>query len=215
MNAATDPDNQDVSPKPAVNPHSLRRLVRRIFPAPWMALMILGSIVMCVLQGNYLAAWWAFIAGLGCLGSNQDSPANITDRNPKMKCPHCNSELLWSDDRGAHCDGCDEFNNETDSQAPSAPPGGSVDGCDHCDTFGGLKTYANQARLPLNGNVVCVDWCIHGIVAALNAGGVQTSACCCGHGRVLGRIDLADGRILRIENPLSEKLGGAANANES
>ena len=26
-----------------------------------------------------------------------------------MNCPHCESKLLWSEDRGAHCDGCDEF----------------------------------------------------------------------------------------------------------
>lgn len=32
----------------------------------------------------------------------------------KPKCPHCGSGLLWSEDRGAHCDGCDDFNPETD-----------------------------------------------------------------------------------------------------
>ena len=26
-----------------------------------------------------------------------------------MNCPHCNSILLFSEDRGAHCDGCDDF----------------------------------------------------------------------------------------------------------
>lgn len=31
-----------------------------------------------------------------------------------MKCPHCQSTLLWSDDRGAHCDGCEDFDPETD-----------------------------------------------------------------------------------------------------
>lgn len=76
-----------------------------------------------------------------------------------------------------------------------------VDGCDHCDTFGGAKTYANQACLPINGRIVCIDWCIHHIVAALNAGGVRTVACCCGHGRIPGRIDLEDGRILTITKP--------------
>lgn len=29
-------------------------------------------------------------------------------------CPHCKSELLTSEDRGVHCDGCDDFNPETD-----------------------------------------------------------------------------------------------------
>lgn len=70
--------------------------------------------------------------------------------------------------------------------------------CDRCDTFGGEKTYENQACLPMGGRVVCVDWCIHQIVAALNAGGIETTASCCGHGKMAGRIDLRDGRVLMI-----------------
>ena len=70
--------------------------------------------------------------------------------------------------------------------------------CDRCDECGGKKTYANQACLPLNGKVRCIDWCIHQIVAALNAGGVETVASCCGHGEKDGRIDLADGRNLVV-----------------
>ncbi len=73
-----------------------------------------------------------------------------------------------------------------------------MNGCDKCDESGGAKTYANQACLPINGKVRCIDWCIHQIVAALNAGGVETVASCCGHGKQDGRIDLADGRILTI-----------------
>lgn len=71
--------------------------------------------------------------------------------------------------------------------------------CDRCDTPGGEKTYANQACLPLNGRIVCVDWCIHHIVAALNAAGIETVASCCGHGKMDGRIDLKDGRVLVIK----------------
>ncbi len=70
--------------------------------------------------------------------------------------------------------------------------------CEKCDSPGGEKTYANQATLPLKGRVVCVDWCIHHIVAALNAGGIETVASCCGHGTRPGRIDLQDGRTLTI-----------------
>jgi hypothetical protein len=70
--------------------------------------------------------------------------------------------------------------------------------CERCDTCGGKETYANQALLPINGKVRCIDWCIHHIVAALNAGGVETLACCCGHGEQDGVITLADGRELRI-----------------
>lgn len=72
--------------------------------------------------------------------------------------------------------------------------------CDKCDTPGGLKTYEHQVLMPINGKVCCIDWCIHQIVAALNAGGVQTVACCCGHGEQEGRIDLVDGRVLIIKN---------------
>ena len=38
-------------------------------------------------------------------------PAGSDD---KIQCPHCGSGLLWSDDRGAHCDGCDEFDPKSD-----------------------------------------------------------------------------------------------------
>ena len=37
----------------------------------------------------------------------------------KIKCPHCGDTLLWSDDRGAHCDGCDAFDPERDLPPPS------------------------------------------------------------------------------------------------
>lgn len=100
---------------------------------------------------------------------------------------------------------------QTHTNAPSGHVGSGAlfgDGCEHCDTFGGEKTYKNQACLPLNGRVVCIDWCIHQIVAALNAGGVRTVACCCGHGRMPGRIDLEDGRILTISSPNTPMKGG-------
>lgn len=38
-----------------------------------------------------------------------------------MKCPHCQSTLLWSEDRGAHCDGCDEFTETSLEQQPAQP----------------------------------------------------------------------------------------------
>jgi len=76
--------------------------------------------------------------------------------------------------------------------------------CDKCDIFGGPVTFANQASMPINGRVRCIDWCIHHIVAALNAGGIETVASCCGHGEQAGRIDLADGRVLRIGEEKSD-----------
>ncbi len=45
-----------------------------------------------------------------------------------------------------------------------------------------------------------VDICIAGIVQALNDAGIHTSQSCCGHGKEPGRIDLHDGRVLRIED---------------
>ena len=70
--------------------------------------------------------------------------------------------------------------------------------CDYCDELGGIKTYKNQAKMPINGRVQCIDWCIHHIVAALNAGGVQTTDSCCGHEKMPGYIALKDGRVLAI-----------------
>ncbi|PUB82409.1 MAG: hypothetical protein DBP02_15265 [gamma proteobacterium symbiont of Ctena orbiculata] len=41
-----------------------------------------------------------------------------------------------------------------------------------------------------------VDPCIADIVQSLNDSGLQTLACCCGHGETNGRISLEDGREL-------------------
>lgn len=68
-----------------------------------------------------------------------------------------------------------------------------------CGTTPGSKeTYQEQVCMPLNGKVVCIDKCIHQIVASLNAGGVRTRACCCGHGSDTGLISLEDGREIVI-----------------
>ena len=44
-----------------------------------------------------------------------------------------------------------------------------------------------------------VDSCLVDLVESLNAGGVYTAACCCGHGNGPGKIVLHDGRILIIK----------------
>lgn len=67
-----------------------------------------------------------------------------------------------------------------------------------CGTMG---AYDDVVAMPLSGKVRTIDRCIHHIVAALNAGGVETVACCCGHGKMPGRIDLADGRVLVVMSP--------------
>jgi len=85
--------------------------------------------------------------------------------------------------------------------APSA-----IMNCANCDGPGGAKTFAKQACMPINGRVQCIDWCIHQIVAALNAGGIETVASCCGHFGQDGRIDLTDGRVLIIKrNVVSQR----------
>jgi len=49
-----------------------------------------------------------------------------------------------------------------------------------------------------------IDSCIADIVEALNAAGIYTSQCCCGHGKGDGFIDLHDGRTLIIKRGKSE-----------
>ena len=72
----------------------------------------------------------------------------------------------------------------------------STENCNFCDSPGGVKTYAHQVSMPINGRVRCIDYCIHRIVAALNAANILTVASCCGHEVMPGRIDLDDGRVL-------------------
>ena len=56
--------------------------------------------------------------------------------------------------------------------------------------------------MPIKGRVQRIDFCIHKIVAALNAGGIQTTASCCGHGEIKGNSILEDGRTLIIQKTL-------------
>jgi hypothetical protein len=81
---------------------------------------------------------------------------------------------------------------------------------DCCDgNAGSAETYANQVCMPLNGRVRGIDKCIHQIVAALNAGGVATAACCCGHGKQDGSIVLEDGRELLVRKYMTDSEGNA------
>jgi len=52
-----------------------------------------------------------------------------------------------------------------------------------------------------------VDACISDIVSALQKGGIDMLASCCGHDKGNGRIDLRDGRILYIEQALADNGG--------
>ena len=70
--------------------------------------------------------------------------------------------------------------------------------CPWCGIPAGTKTREHQVAMPLLGKVRDIDYCIHHIVAALNAGGVTTLGCCCGHRTRHGRISLEDGRQLLV-----------------
>ena len=74
----------------------------------------------------------------------------------------------------------------------------TVKSCGKCDGPGGRVTYRNQIAMPIRGKVHCIDFCIHRIVAALNAANVVTTASCCGHETIPGIINLLDGRVLAI-----------------
>jgi hypothetical protein len=55
-------------------------------------------------------------------------------------------------------------------------------------------SHTGAARWDMKG----VDRCIAPIVEALNAHGILTEGCCCGHGKIPGSIMLQDGRELVI-----------------
>ena len=71
--------------------------------------------------------------------------------------------------------------------------------CKHCDVPGGEKTCEYQVCMPINGRVRAIDFCIHPIVAALNAAGIETFTSCCGHEQLKGMIGLKDGRTLIVQ----------------
>lgn len=55
-----------------------------------------------------------------------------------------------------------------------------------------------QQTLIIGGKERAIDDCLVPIILALNNGGCETVACCCGHGNRWGSIILADGRELII-----------------
>jgi hypothetical protein len=65
-----------------------------------------------------------------------------------------------------------------------------------------IGTYEHTVPMPINGRVQGIDYCIADIVAALNAGGIETEASCCGHGKGDGIISFKDGRELKVFLPV-------------
>jgi len=68
-----------------------------------------------------------------------------------------------------------------------------------------VGTHDHAIPVPIAGRVQGIDFCIAHIVAALNAGGIETVASCCGHGKQNGHITLADGRELIIKQKSEKK----------
>lgn len=48
------------------------------------------------------------------------------------------------------------------------------------------------------GQIRSIDKCLVPLVQALNAAGMPTAACCCGHGHIPGVVSLRDGREILI-----------------
>lgn len=65
-----------------------------------------------------------------------------------------------------------------------------------------VGTHEHTIPMPINGRLQGIDFCIADIVAALNAGGIETVASCCGHGKGDGIISLQDGRELKVFLPV-------------
>ena len=66
--------------------------------------------------------------------------------------------------------------------------------CEHCN----IKIIKLHHPTPRGFTTAGVDACIAPLVQALNDGGFQTVASCCGHGKRPGNIALEDGRELLI-----------------
>ena len=71
-----------------------------------------------------------------------------------MNCPHCKSGLLWSEDRGAHCDGCEDFDPESDLPEQELPLPGLEPGPDTLSPLdkpvAGTKPTKQQNEKPIN-----------------------------------------------------------------
>ena len=64
----------------------------------------------------------------------------------------------------------------------------------HC----GVCTNQHSVPIPIKGRVRSVDFCLSRMIAALVAGGVETVACCCGHGKMIGNIVLESGEWIGV-----------------
>jgi len=68
-----------------------------------------------------------------------------------------------------------------------------------------IGTYGCIVPMPCGGHVASIDYCVADIVAALNAGNIQTLWSCCGHGTQDAAIELTDGRLLIVREDAAVK----------
>ena len=65
----------------------------------------------------------------------------------------------------------------------------------HCQ----VGNYEHQIPMAINGRVRGIDFCVADIVASLNTSvQTETAMSCCGHGKLLPTIILADGRYIAV-----------------
>lgn len=69
--------------------------------------------------------------------------------------------------------------------------------CDHAPN-------RERAMVLIKPGVWC-DPCLEPLVRALNDGGLQTIASCCGHGRRPASVVLADGRVVAVFDSLDDE----------
>ena len=76
--------------------------------------------------------------------------------------------------------------------------------CDHSPNREAAMVVIAEPAPDTRRGVVWCDPCLAPLVRALNEGGINTVASCCGHGRRPGNIALADGRELVIARDFDE-----------
>ena len=64
-----------------------------------------------------------------------------------------------------------------------------------CKWNGEWKHYKS---ITINGKLCSIDSCMVPLVTALNCAGLETIACCCGHGKQPASVILKDGREVLI-----------------
>jgi len=103
------------------------------------AVVVALRILMDDLGGRVLQSGTVCAVKIACHALDAHDKRQQTPAAPVL-CPHCGSTILWSEDRGAHCDGCDELhpNDIAHLAQPAAPVEDEPRNGDE-DTMGDMK----------------------------------------------------------------------------